>query len=149
MIFSDEALLFSTIAATSSTGISLKKWVEPTHCLREKPWGRGCPRGHFHFLQYIYFQTIFSVSPSSSDARSYFQVETPNSVDFLLDTFDYKKKVVLCLRIFFLLDEETSSRNWWRERNAHRVVRKKKPSKGGEKKGRYRILTGGLFWDRH
>ena len=56
-----------------------------------------------------------------------------------------KKKVVPCLRIFFLLDEETSSGNWRRERNAHRVVRKKKPSKGGEKKGRYRILTGELW----
>ena len=46
---------------------------------------------------------------------------------------------------FFLLDEETSSGNWRRERNAHRVVRKKKPSEGGEKKGRYRILTGELW----
>ena len=25
-------------------GFSLKKWVgRPTHFLREKPWGRGCP----------------------------------------------------------------------------------------------------------
>ena len=27
-------------------GFSLKKWVgRPTHFLREKPWGRGCPNG--------------------------------------------------------------------------------------------------------
>ena len=75
----------------------------------------------------------------------HFQIETPCSVDFFHDTFAYKKKVVPCLTIFFLLDEETSSGNWRRERNAHRVVRKKKPSKGGEKKGRYRILTGELW----
>ena len=117
----------------------------PSHFLTRKPWGRGCPRGHFYFLHFIYFQTVFCVSSSSSDASTYFQIETPCSVDFFHDTFAYKKKVVPCLGIFFLLDEETSSGNWRRERNAHRVVRKKKPSKGGEKKDRYRILTGELW----
>ena len=71
----------------------LKKWMVPSHFLTEKPWGRGCSRGHFHFLNFIYFQTVFSVSSSSSDARTYFQIETPSSVDFLLYTFDYKKKL--------------------------------------------------------
>ena len=66
------------------------------------------------------------------------------SISFMTHSL-IKKKVVPCLRIFFLLDEETSSGNWRRERNAHGVVRKKKPSKGGEKKGRYRILTGELW----
>ena len=86
---------------------SLKNGCPPTppppHFLREKPWGRSCPRGHFHFFHFIYFHTVFSVSSSGSDARTYFQIETPSSVDFLLDTFDYKKKkVVPCLRFVSL-----------------------------------------------
>ena len=145
MIFSGKPYYSLQQRQPRPQGFSLKKWVGPSHFLTRKPWGRGCPRGHFYFLHFIYFQTVFCVSSSSSDASTYFQIETPCSVDFFHDTFAYEKKVVPCLRIFFLLDEETSSGNWRRERNAHRVVRKKKPSKGGEKKGRYRILTGELW----
>ena len=36
------------------------------------------PRGHFHFLPFIYFQTVFSALSFSSDANIYFQIETPS-----------------------------------------------------------------------
>ena len=31
--------------------------------------------GHFHFLHFIYFQIVFSVFSSSSDASTYFQMK--------------------------------------------------------------------------
>ena len=39
------------------------------------------PRGHFHF----YFQTLFSVLSSSSDASTYFQIETPSHISIVLN----------------------------------------------------------------
>ena len=40
-------------------------------------------RGHFHFLHFIYFQTVYSALPSSSDASTYFQIETPSLFIYL------------------------------------------------------------------
>ena len=40
------------------------------------------PWGHFHFLRFIYFQTVFSVLSSNSDASTYFQIETPRMYFF-------------------------------------------------------------------
>ena len=34
--------LFGQLRQPRPQGFSLKKWVGPTHFLREKPWGRGC-----------------------------------------------------------------------------------------------------------
>ena len=37
-------------------------------------------RGHFHPLPFIYFQTVFLVFSSISDASANFQIETPSCV---------------------------------------------------------------------
>ena len=35
-------------------------------------------QGHFHFLQFVSFQTVFSVFSSNSHASTYFQIEAPS-----------------------------------------------------------------------
>ena len=38
------------------------------------------PGSHFYFLYLIYFQTVFSVFSSSSDASTYIQIENPSLI---------------------------------------------------------------------
>ena len=60
------------LSSARTLGIYLKKKI----FFFQKGLPTLIPRGHFHFLHFIYFQTEFSVFSYSYDASSYIQIES-------------------------------------------------------------------------